>query len=175
MAALVDARRGFGQHSTMFALEWAMARARQQGVAMVVVRHSTHIGRLGEYAERTAAEGLIGIVTVGAVGAGIGGVVPVRGPDALSGDQSVGPARCPAAAGHLIFYAATSTLAEGKVRVARAAGKPLPPDAILDRTAGRRAMRRPSTRGGAPAARGRRPGTRATASGSPPGCSAPSG
>src|SRR5262245_43635483 len=35
VAALVDAGCGFGQHSTMFALQWAMARARQHGVAMV--------------------------------------------------------------------------------------------------------------------------------------------
>jgi uncharacterized oxidoreductase len=38
----------------------------------------------------------------------------------------------PGRARRLIFDAATSTLAEGKVRVARAAGKPLPPDAIVD-------------------------------------------
>jgi len=135
VAALVDARRGFGQHSTMFALEWAMPRARQHGVAMVAVRHSTHIGRLGEYAERTAAEGLIGIVTVGAIGPGIGGVVPFGGRARFLGTNPWALS-VPGRARHLIFDAATSTLAEGKVRVARAAGKPLPPDAILD-SAGR--------------------------------------
>lgn len=132
VAALVDARRGFGQHSTMFALEWAMARARRHGVAMAAVRHSTHIGRLGEYVERAAAEGLIGLVTVGAVGAGIGGVVPFGGRTRFLGTNpwalSV-PGRTRA----FVFDAATSTVAEGKVRVARAAGKPLPPDAIVDR------------------------------------------
>ena len=132
VAALVDAGRGFGQHSTMFALEWAMARARQHGVAMVAVRHSTHIGRLGEYAERTAAEGLIGIVTVGAVGAGIGGVVPFGGRARFLGTNPWALS-VPGRNRSLIFDAATSTVAEGKVRVARAAGKPLPPDAILDR------------------------------------------
>ena len=131
VAALVDARRGFGQHSTMFALEWAMGRARQHGVAMAAVRHSTHIGRLGEYAERTAAEGLIGIVTVGAVGAGIGGVVPFGGRERFLGTNPWALS-VPGQRRHFIFDAATSTLAEGKVRVARAAGKPLPPDAIVD-------------------------------------------
>jgi hydroxycarboxylate dehydrogenase B len=135
VAALIDAQRGFGQHSTMFALEWAMARARQHGVAMVAVRHSTHIGRLGEYAERTAAEGLIGIVTVGAVGAGIGGVVPFGGRARFLGTNPWALS-VPGRARRFIFDAATSTLAEGKVRVARAAGKLLPPDAILD-SAGR--------------------------------------
>jgi LDH2 family malate/lactate/ureidoglycolate dehydrogenase len=132
VAALVDAHRGFGQHSTMFALEWAMVRARQHGVAMVAVRHSTHIGRLGEYAERTAAEGLIGIVTVGAVGDGIGGVVPFGGRARFLGTNPWALS-VPGKRRHFIFDAATSTLAEGKVRIARAAGKPLPPDAIVDR------------------------------------------
>ena len=131
VAGLVDARRGFGQHSTMFALEWAIERARQHGVAMVAVRHSTHIGRLGEYAERAAAEGLIGIVTVGAVGAGIGGVVPFGGRTRFLGTNPWALS-VPGRRRHFIFDAATSTLAEGKVRVARAAGKPLPPDAIVD-------------------------------------------
>jgi LDH2 family malate/lactate/ureidoglycolate dehydrogenase len=132
VAGLVDAGRGFGQHSTMFALEWAMARARQHGVAMVAVRHSTHIGRLGEYAERTAGEGLIGIVTVGAVGDGIGGVVPFGGRTRFLGTNPWALS-VPGRARHFVFDAATSTLAEGKVRVARAAGKPLAPDAIVDR------------------------------------------
>ena len=132
VAALVDAHRGFGQHSTMFALEWAMGRARQHGVAMVAVRHSTHIGRLGEYAERAAAEGLIGIVTVGAVGAGIGGVVPFGGKARFLGTNPWALS-VPGRRRRFMFDGATSTVAEGKVRVARAAGKPLAPEAIVDR------------------------------------------
>jgi hydroxycarboxylate dehydrogenase B len=135
VGALIDAHRGFGQHSTMFAIEWAMARARQHGIAMAAVRHSTHIGRLGEYAERTAAEGLIGIVTVGAVGDGIGGVVPFGGRARFLGTNPWAIS-VPGRARRLIFDAATSTVAEGKVRVARAAGKPVPPDAVVD-SAGR--------------------------------------
>jgi uncharacterized oxidoreductase len=131
VSALVDAGRGFGQHSTMFALEWAMARARQHGVAMVAVRHSTHIGRLGEYAERAAGEGLIGIVTVGAVGSGIGGVVPFGGRGRFLGTNPWAIS-VPGRRRRFVFDAATSTVAEGKVRVARAAGKPLPSDAIVD-------------------------------------------
>jgi uncharacterized oxidoreductase len=131
VAALVDARRSFGQFSTMFAVEWAMARARRHGVAMAAVRHSTHIGRLGEYTERTAAEGLIGLVTVGAVGPGIGGVVPAGGRRRFLGTNPWSLS-VPGRARHFVFDAATSTLAEGKVRVARAAGKALPPDAIVD-------------------------------------------
>jgi LDH2 family malate/lactate/ureidoglycolate dehydrogenase len=131
VAALVDARRAFGQYSTMFALEWAMPRARQHGVAMAAIRHSAHIGRVGEYVERTAAEGLIGIVTVGAIGPGVGGVVPFGGRTRFLGTNPWALS-VPGRSRHLIFDAATSTIAAGKIGVARAAGKPLPPGAILD-------------------------------------------
>ncbi|HVI86162.1 MAG TPA: Ldh family oxidoreductase, partial [bacterium] len=52
VGGLVDANYGFGHFSTAFALEWAMRRAREHGLAAAAVRHSTHIGRLGEYTER---------------------------------------------------------------------------------------------------------------------------
>lgn len=132
VAALVDARRGFGQFSTMFATEWAIGRARRLGVAVAAVRHSTHIGRLGEYTERAAAAGLVGLVTVGAVGPGVGGVVPAGGRTRFLGTNPWSLA-VPGRTHTFVFDAATSTLAEGKVRVARAAGKLLPPDAIVDR------------------------------------------
>ena len=93
VAALVDARRGFGQHSTMFALEWAMARARQHGVAMVAVRHSTHIGRLGEYAERTAIRGSDRHRHGGGGRRGDRRGRAVRRPVAVPRNQSVGPVR----------------------------------------------------------------------------------
>ena len=173
VAALVDARRSFGQHSTMFALEWAMRRARQHGVAMVAVRHSTHIGRLASTSSVRQREGLIGIVTVGAIGAGIGGVVPFGGRTRFLGTNPWALS-VPGRTRSLIFDAATSTVAEGKVRVARAAGKPLPPDAILDRDghptrdaaafyAGGALLRRSAARW---------PATKATGSGSPPRSSA---
>jgi uncharacterized oxidoreductase len=68
--ALIDAQRSMGHYSTAFALDWAMARAAEHGVAAAAVRHFTHIGRVGEYTERDAARGLIAIVTVGACGPG---------------------------------------------------------------------------------------------------------
>ena len=49
---LIDANRGFGHHSTAWTLDWAIDRAAQHGVALATIRHSTHIGRLGEYAEQ---------------------------------------------------------------------------------------------------------------------------
>ena len=131
--ALIDARRGFGHYSTAFALRWAMERAREQGVAVASVRHSSHIGRVGEYAETAAEEGLIAVVTVGASGPGVGGMVPFGGRSRFFGANpwSIGvPAEGRAA---MVFDGSTSTVAEGKVRFARAKGTPLPLGCITDR------------------------------------------
>jgi hydroxycarboxylate dehydrogenase B len=132
VTALVDAHRCFGQQSTMVATEWVAAHARRHGIAAAAVRHSTHAGRLGEYTERLAAEGMVGIVTLGLAGPGSGRVAPFGGAAPFLGTNpwSVGvPAegRPP-----LVFDAATSSTAEGKVRLARAKGVPVAPGLIRD-------------------------------------------
>lgn len=132
VTALVDARRSVGLYSTVFALDWAAERARQHGVAAAVVRHSAHIGRVGEYTERAAERGLVAIVTVGAAGPGVGGMILYGGRERFFGANpwSIG---IPVKGGQpVVFDGSTSTVAEGKVRVARAAGVHVPPDCIID-------------------------------------------
>lgn len=132
VTALIDAQRGFGHYSTAYALNWAMERAHEHGIAAAAIRHSSHIGRVGEYTERAAEEGLIAIVTVGSAGRGVGGLVPFGGRQRFFGANpwSMGvPAqgRPP-----MIYDGSSATVAEGKVRFARAKGAPLPPGCIQD-------------------------------------------
>ncbi|HYM13493.1 MAG TPA: Ldh family oxidoreductase [Bryobacterales bacterium] len=129
--ALIDAQRGFGHYSTVFALEWAMARAAESGVAAAAVRHSTHIGRLGEYTERAAAHGLIAIVTVGACGPGVGGMVLFGGRKKFLGANPWSIGIPTGGALPMMYDGSTSAVAEGKVRVARAKKVPLPSDCIV--------------------------------------------
>jgi hydroxycarboxylate dehydrogenase B len=132
VTALFDAGRGFGQHSTMEVTGWAAAHAREHGIAAAAVRHSMHIGMLGEYTERLATDGLAGIVTVGVAGTGSGTVAPFGGAARFLGTNpwSIG---VPAAGRPpLIYDAATSTVAEGKVRLARARGAELAPGLVRD-------------------------------------------
>lgn len=133
VTAVIDARRGFGHFSTVFALSWAMERAREHGLAAAAVRHSTHIGRLGEYSERAGEQGFISMVTVGWAGKGIGAVVPFGGRQRFLGTNpwSLGvPAqgRPP-----MVYDAATSVVAEGKVRVARDKHEQLPLGMVIDK------------------------------------------
>lgn len=132
ITAVVDAQRGFGHYSTVFALEWAMERARKHGLAAVAVRHSTHIGRVGEYAERAAEHGLIGVVTVGAAGPGVGGMVLHGGQSRFFGANPWSFGIPATGRPPMVFDGSTSMVAEGKVRVARDKGAQLPPGCIID-------------------------------------------
>jgi uncharacterized oxidoreductase len=133
VTGLIDGHAGFGHMATAFALEWALAKAREQGVALAAIRHCTHIGRLGEYTERAAERGFISLLTVGVAGSGIGGVALYGSRRRFFGANpySIGvPARDREP---IVFDGSTSMIAEGKVRVARAKRTPLPPGCIMDK------------------------------------------
>lgn len=133
VTALIDAGGGFGHFSTAFALDWALARAAEHGLAAAAIRNSAHIGRLGEYAERAAARGLIAIVTVGSAGPAGGPVLPHGGREPFLGTNPWAIGVPAAERDPLVFDAATSMIAQGKIHVARAAGVPLPAGCIVDR------------------------------------------
>src|SRR5947209_7676211 len=58
------AQWGLGQVQAHRLLDLVLPRARALGLAAGAARDCGHIGRLGEYAERAAAEGLVLIATV---------------------------------------------------------------------------------------------------------------
>ncbi|MGH7919341.1 MAG: Ldh family oxidoreductase [Candidatus Dormibacteraceae bacterium] len=130
--ALVDAHRGFGHYATKVALDWAMDRAPDFGLASVAMRRSGHIGRLGEYTERATARGFLAIVTVGNAGPAsrwtppFGGGTPFLGTNPWSLGAPAGPVP-------YVFDGATTMVAEGKVRAARARGAEMPPGCITDK------------------------------------------
>jgi LDH2 family malate/lactate/ureidoglycolate dehydrogenase len=137
--ALFDAHRGFGHHSTSVALEWALAQAPQHGIASVAVRHSTHIGRLGEYTERAVGAGYLAMVTVGNAGPRSRLTPPFGGREPALGTNpwALG---APGLSHVYLYDGATTTVAEGKVRAAQAKGVEVPPGCITDRDG------RPTTR-----------------------------
>jgi LDH2 family malate/lactate/ureidoglycolate dehydrogenase len=129
--AVFDVRGSFGHYATATALEWAMGRARDHGLAAASLRHPTHIGRLGEYTERATEAGLVAAVTVGTAGEGQRLAVPFGGSAPALGTNpwSLG---VPGARGRgVVFDAATTVVAEGKVHFAQDRGAQLPPGCIL--------------------------------------------
>jgi hydroxycarboxylate dehydrogenase B len=132
VTALIDAGRGFGHHSTAFALAWCLERARASGLAAAAVRHSSHVGRLGEYGERAAQAGLLAIVTVGAAGPGVGDVMLFGGRERFFGANPWSFA-APGGARSMVFDGSTATVSEAEVRLASAKGEALPADCVYDR------------------------------------------
>lgn len=132
VCAIVDCARGFGHFATMTAMEWCLEQAPRSGIAAAAIRRANHIGRLGEYVERAAGRGLVGISTVGIAGPGAGLAAPFGGRDRFLGTNpwAIGvpaPGRTP-----FVADFATTNVAEGKVRVAKAKGSPLAGGLVLD-------------------------------------------
>ena len=128
--AVVDGGYGFGQTIGPLAVDLGIAKARAAGMAVIALRNSGHIGRIGDWAERAAAAGLVSIhfvnVAMGELVAPFGGVDRrfSTNPMCVGAPQPDGDP--------LILDFATSTVAEGKVLVASNGGKALPPGALID-------------------------------------------
>ena len=60
--ALVSGNWTFGHVVAKYAMEVAIAKARDQNVATVSLVRAMHIGRVGEYAEMAVANGMIALV-----------------------------------------------------------------------------------------------------------------
>lgn len=59
--ALMDAHAGMGMVAGYKAMELAIKKAKQTGIALVTVKNSTHFGASGYYANMAARAGLVGI------------------------------------------------------------------------------------------------------------------
>ena len=60
-SAQIDGKWGWGQPAAQHAASLAIEMAREYGTAAVTVSNCNHVGRLGEYVEMIAREGLIGL------------------------------------------------------------------------------------------------------------------
>jgi len=125
-----DAGWGLGQVQAHRLLDRIVPKAKALGVAAGTLRRCGHTGRLGEYAERVAADGLAFIGTVNSHGAGR----RVAPPGGIEGRISTNPLclGAPTAGDPLVLDMGTSVCAEGKVRVAFQTGKPVPAGWLLD-------------------------------------------
>lgn len=126
----VDGASGWGPVAAHFATDQVIARAQQFGIAAAVVRRCHHIGRVGQYGERMAAQKLIGIAMCNS-GSGVapfGGIKPMLGTNPIvmavprQGEQAP-----------VLFDGSTSVVAGNKVRVQLDKRQPTPTGWIIDR------------------------------------------
>ncbi len=113
----VDGHYGFGQPAAHLALDVSIRKARAQGIAAATLIHCAHIGRLGEYVERGAREGVIALIAASSAGNG-GVVVPYGGAERVFSTNPIAagvPAREHPA---FIMDFATTVVAAGKIELA---------------------------------------------------------
>ena len=106
-------------------------KCKKAGLAAVALRNAGHIGRVGDWAEMAAAEGLVSIHFVNAAGSLL--VAPFGGVEKRlsTAPYCVGIPR--QGQDPIVLDFATSIVAEGKVLVASRGGKKLPKGALVDR------------------------------------------
>ncbi|RMD63225.1 MAG: Ldh family oxidoreductase [Alphaproteobacteria bacterium] len=127
--AVVDGAHGFGQTIGPQAVQLGIDKARRAGAAVIALRRSGHLGRIGDWAEMAAAAGLVSIHLVNVSGSLL--VAPFGGVDRRMATNPLAIGVPVPGATPIILDFATSLVAEGKAMVAYDGGKVLPPDAFV--------------------------------------------
>jgi LDH2 family malate/lactate/ureidoglycolate dehydrogenase len=127
--ALLDGNLAWGQVVARRAMETAIAKARANGVSAVCVRNCYHVGRAGVYPLQAAEEGFIAQIHCN--GHGVVRVAPWGGTEPRLATNPMAIA-IPTGGRPILVDITTSVVAEGKVRLARNAGKALPEGWVLD-------------------------------------------
>jgi uncharacterized oxidoreductase len=132
ITAVIDGHWGFGQVTMSRAVDVVLAMAAEHGLAAVTVRNANHIGRLGSYVDRIARRDMAALLLANAVGIPAFRMAPWGGTQArLATDpMAIG---IPSPTGDPVVIDMTTTVvAEGKVRVKRNRGEPVPDGWLLD-------------------------------------------
>lgn len=122
---------GFGQVLCQELMRRIIAKAGTLGLACGTLRNAAHIGRLGEYAEMATSAGMGAIITANNNGAAPR-VAPIGGKRPRLGTNPLCMAMPGGQDGPFVLDFGTSATAEGKVRVKKIAGQPVPLGWILD-------------------------------------------
>jgi LDH2 family malate/lactate/ureidoglycolate dehydrogenase len=126
--AVLDAGHALGQLTGDQAMALAVAKAREHGVGVVTVRHAFHFGGAFRYAEQATAAGCLGIAAANTrpLMPAPGGATRVVGNNPVA----IGVPR--RGASPLLLDMALSEAALGKIRLAQAEGRTIPPTWATD-------------------------------------------
>jgi hydroxycarboxylate dehydrogenase B len=128
----VEGNHGFGQVIGRWAMELAIAKAREHGFALMALSHCGHLGRIGDYPGMAVSAGFLSLHFVNTHGGGKI-VAPYGGSDRR---MSANPfaAGVPVPGGTpIIIDISTSAIAGGKVHVAYNKGTKVPEGCLVDR------------------------------------------
>jgi ureidoglycolate dehydrogenase (NAD+) len=123
---IIEGGHGFGPVAVMQAAARAVERARQTGVCFALIRHTTHTGAIGRYAQWIAERGCAAVL----MGAGPT-LMAYHGARVASMATSPIAIAVPSGNSPIALDMATSTISNGKILQARATGGALPPGTVL--------------------------------------------
>jgi uncharacterized oxidoreductase len=126
----LDGQAGYGQVIGLEATAIAIERARAHGVCVMALANSHHLCRIGQWAEQAVAEGLVSISFVNVISRSI--VAPFGGSDARFGTNPCTIGIPLAGRPPFILDMATSSVAQGKMRVAHNKGEKVAPGLLID-------------------------------------------
>jgi L-2-hydroxycarboxylate dehydrogenase (NAD+) len=124
-----DANGGFALALAAEAMDQTIERAEATGICMTTVRNSSHFGIAGGYALQAARRGLaaLAMTNAGPLVVPTGGAKPMFGTNPIGFGAPLGPDEPP-----FVIDLATSSVAYGKIEIARRLDKPLPHGVALD-------------------------------------------
>ena len=126
--AVLDGNNGMGHVVSKKAMEMAIQKAKEHGMGMVVVRHSTHYGIAGYYASMAVKENMIGITGTNARPS----QAPTFGVENMLGTNPLTFGIPTDEEFPFILDCATSVTQRGKIELYARLGKPLPPGWVID-------------------------------------------
>ena len=130
VTATVDCGLNFGQVSATEMARIACDKAEKMGMAYVVSKNGTHVGRLGAYVQKVAERGMLGIATSN--NRSFGHVVaPWGGREGRLGTNPFAYA-APTKGWPVVLDMSTCMIAEGKVYLAKQEGKSIPAGCLQD-------------------------------------------
>ena len=132
-SALVNGNLTFGHVVAKFAMEAAIKKAKENGMAVVALVNSNHIGRLGYYAEMGVAEGMMAMVWAGGYGSEIPVAAPYGGRERALHTNPVAMGFPAGAEAPMVSDFATTAIAGTKVAIAQQRKSKLPPGSIVDK------------------------------------------
>lgn len=128
---VADGQRGFGQSIGQQMMKVAIEKAEQQGLAVVALRNSGHLGRIGRWAGMAVRANKISFHFVS--GTGVGPIVAPFGgisPRLSANPMAIGIPRKNGSS--IILDISTSSIAVGKIKVALHKGVTVPDGCITD-------------------------------------------
>jgi len=127
--AVIDGNHYVGQVVAHDGMRLAIGKAKEHGVGVVSILRAGHVGRLADYMEMAADQGMVGI---GAVSVGAGSVALYGGMQRVTGTNPMAFGIPGRNGRHLILDFATSAMSMGEIQKRVSRNEPIPEGVMLD-------------------------------------------